>query len=222
MATAVDTYNAATTFDEVGPAYESAFEGLPEQAASIQWLISQLKVKPANILDIGCGTGRPVCSTLSEAGHTVTGIDVSGAMIAAARERAPKAKFEQTDYRKFSAQPDTYDAVTIYFSLIAGVTQEDIRGAFRKAFTWLKPGGLLVFSTVPVAGNNLEIKWMGKPVVVSSLTAEESVEAIKNAGLEVLQDKQSKFTPKAAEAGICQPEDVWEETHLFVYAKKAE
>jgi ubiquinone/menaquinone biosynthesis C-methylase UbiE len=216
------TYKAASTFDSIGPSYESAFSTCKPQTESIQWLLSNLpKDTPSKILDIGCGTGRPVCSTLANAGHKVLGIDVSSEMLKAAKAHVPNAHFQQIDYRDFKPDSESnYDAITVYFSLIAGVTQSDIRDAFKKIYAWLKPGGLFVFATVPVAGESLEIKWMGRDVVVSSLTAEESVAAIKEAGFEVLEESVSTFMPKAVEAGICGEGDVWEETHLFVFARK--
>ena len=61
---------------------------------------------------------------------------------------------------------------------------------------------------------------MGRPSVVSSLSPEEVTEAIKKAGFEMIKSESSKYLPKAAEAGICDWEDVWEEDHLFVYARK--
>lgn len=213
--------SAEALFDDVGPAYESAFAKCEPQAASIEWIKSQLAdKKPAKIVDIGCGTGRPVVSELANAGHRVLGIDISGAMIEAAQKNVPNAQFEKKDVKDFSPQAESLDAITVYFSMIAGVTQDEIRENIKKIYGWLKPGGIFVFATVPVAGNNLEIKWMGRPVVVSSLPAEEAVEAVKQAGFEVVKDEVSTFTPSAAEAGICKAEDVWEEPHLFVYAKK--
>jgi SAM-dependent methyltransferase len=214
-------YSAAATFDSVGPAYESAFESCEPQAASVQWLLAQLPTRGSKTLDVGCGTGRPVCSTLADAGHDVLGIDVSGGMLEAARSNVKNARFEQVDYRQFVQENASFDAITVYFSLIAGVSQDDIRNAFKLFYGWLKPGGFFVFSTVPIDGNNLEISWMGRPVVVSSLTAEESVTAIKAAGFTIVDKKESLFTPKAVEAGICKDGDVWEEQHLFVFAKKA-
>jgi 2-polyprenyl-3-methyl-5-hydroxy-6-metoxy-1,4-benzoquinol methylase len=220
---APSTYSVAALFDEVGPAYETAFAGLPEQAASIQWLLSELsksQVQPAEILDIGCGTGRPVCSRLAAAGHSVIGIDVSAEMIKAAREQVPQATFEQLDVRDFKSPANRFDAITVYFSMIAGVTQDEIRLFIQSIYSWLKPGGSFVLATVPVAGNNIELKWMGKPTVVSSLSSEEFVAWIKQVGFEIVHEQESKFFPKAVEAGICGPDDVWEEPHLFVYAKK--
>lgn len=215
--------SAEEVFDAVGPAYEDAFEGLPEQAASVKWLLSQLEaggIKPAKIVDIGCGTGKPICSALADAGHDVLGIDISSAMITAARERVPAAKFEQLDIRAFNPPEGSYDAATVYFSMIASVTQEEIKEFIAKIYGFIKPGGLFVFATVPIAAENLQIKWMGRPVTVSSLAPEEAVEWIGKVGFKVEHEAVSKFTPKGAEAGICKPEDVWEEPHLFVYAKK--
>src|SRR5271154_2471461 len=212
-------YTAPVLFDLLGPAYEEAYSGIPEKTASIEWLLTEL-AKPARILDVGCGTGRPVCATLSEAGHSVLGIDVSRVMISTARERAPKAKFQQVDYREFESRPNVYDAITVYFSLILDLTQEEIRDSFRKFHGWLKPGGLFVFATVPVAGNRLAMKWMGRPIVVSSFTAEDVVAAVGEAGFEVVKEKVTVFMPRMVEGGICEAEDISEELLLFVYAKK--
>ena len=222
-ASSTSNYSTATLFDEVGPAYETAFAGLPEQATSIQWLLFELsksQIQPAKVLDIGCGTGRPVCSSLAAAGHSVFGIDVSAEMIKAARKQVPQANFEQVDFRDFQSPANTFDAITVYFSMIAGVTQDEIRQSIQRIHSWLKPGGSFVFATVPVAGNNLEMKWMGKPIVASSLSAEEFVAWIRHVGFEVVREQESKFLPKAVEAAICGPDDVWEEPHLFVYGKK--
>lgn len=214
---------AEELFDAVGPAYEAAFEGLPGQAAAIQWLVSTLPPSQ-KIVDIGCGTGKPVCSTLADAGHDVLGIDISGAMISAAKERVPNAKFEQIDMRAYLSRtaPGSLDAATVFFSMIASVTQEEIRSLLKELFRVLRPGGLFVFATVPLPAEKLTIKWMGKPVTVSSLAPEDAVESLKNAGFEIVEQKVETFLPKGAEAGICGKEDVWEETHLFVYARKPE
>lgn len=216
---------AEEVFDSVGSAYEDAFAGLPEQATSLQWLIRELSGSGrtrASIVDVGCGTGRPACSTLAAAGHDVLGIDISAAMIEAARERVPEARFEQVDVRDWLARtsPHSLDAVTVYFSLIADVTQDEIRSFIAGIYRVLKPGGLFVFSTVPVDGENMQLKWMGRPVVVSSLPPKTAVQWIRRVGFKVEHDKVTKFLPKAAEAGICNAEDVWEEPHLFVYARK--
>lgn len=213
--------SAEEVFDDIGPAYEQAFEGLPTQAASIDWVIAQLsEKKPARCLDVGCGTGRPVCLELANAGHDVLGIDISASMVEDAKKKVPNAKFQKMDMMDFDPGPATYDAITVFFSMIASITQDQIRQNIEKIYTWLKPGGVFVFATVPVAGNNLEIKWMGRPVVVSSLEAEEAVRVVREVGFEVVYHGVSTFTPQSVKAGICSADDVWEEPHLFVHARK--
>lgn len=216
-------------FDAVGPAYEDAYAGLAPLDASIQWLLKQLEATSESgskkkIVDLGCGTGKPVASTLAAAGHDVLGLDISGAMIKAARERvtSPNAVFEQADTREFLSRtpPCTYDAVTVYLSLIHGVTQSEIRSCIRQIYGVLKPGGLFVWATVPEDSESKLIDWMGHQYAVSSLAVDAAVEAVKDAGFLVEHNELTKFAPKAAEAGICKPEEEWEEEHLFVYARK--
>ncbi|KAK4941924.1 hypothetical protein LTR10_018254 [Elasticomyces elasticus] len=212
--------DAESLFDSVGPAYESAFADCSAQQASITWLLEHLPAQ-ASVLDIGCGTGRPVCSSLVAAGHRVLGIDVSSVMIAVATRNVPEASFEKIDIKDFKpADGKQYDAITVYFSMIASVTQDQIRDTIAKIYAWLKEGGVFVFATVPISGEKMDIAWMGRPIVASSLSSEEVLEAMRAARFEVLKAENSKYLPRAVEAGICKEEDVWEEEHLFVYATK--
>ncbi|EXJ62704.1 hypothetical protein A1O7_03142 [Cladophialophora yegresii CBS 114405] len=213
--------NAESLFDSVGPAYEHAFAECTPQRASLEWLLAHLPARECSVLDIGCGTGRPVCSTLASAGHTVTGIDVSGVMVEAATRNVPAASFVKIDVRDFEPPcAATYDAITVYFSLIASVSRENIRSYIRRIFDWLAEGGLFVFATVPISGEGLEIAWMGRPIVASGLCEDEVLERMKEVGFEVIKVERSTYMPRAVEAGICNDEDVWEEEHLFVYARK--
>ncbi|KAI9794847.1 MAG: hypothetical protein M1816_002975 [Peltula sp. TS41687] len=189
----------------------------------MQWVLTQLdqaQIKPAKILEVGCGTGRPVCAEFAAAGHDVLGIDVSSVMLEAACKRVPQAKFEQMDVRDFSAPSATFDAITVYFSLIVDITPDEIRQCIQNIFDWLKPGGVFVFATVPIAAENVEIRFMGKPVIVSGLDSEDALGWMRKVGFEVVRDAVSKFKPKGVEAGICGPEDVEEEEQLVVCAKK--
>jgi SAM-dependent methyltransferase len=48
---------------------------------------------PAQLLDLGCGNGRPMAAYLLSKGHCVTGVDQSPAMLALARQRFPTARW---------------------------------------------------------------------------------------------------------------------------------
>ena len=236
-------------WDSIGPAYEDAFAGLTPQLKSLDWILSQLSssapapdtgtnantnlkastnFRRAKCLDIGCGTGRPVCSTLAAAGHDVLGIDISPEMIGAARERVPEARFEVADLRvwrppgnKEAGIGGDYDVITAYLSLIC-MSRSHIRGTIYNIHDWLKPGGLFVFATVPSPANEETITWLGREMVVSGFTvAEVRLLFEEEVGFEVLEFEESSFLPTAVEAGlVAREEDNWAEPHLFVYARK--
>jgi len=220
------TQQAEALFDAISSGYEEAFSDLQPIHSAVKWVVNSLsaaQIHPARIVDIGCGTGRPVVVTLAEAGHSVLGIDLSAGMIAEARKRVPlpNAIFEKIDTRDFNPPDESFDAVTLTFSLIAGVSQEDIRQAIAKFYRILKKGGLLMFATVAAEGNEVEIRWMGRPVVVSGLSKEELVEEMKRVGFEIEKTEESTFKPvKAVDVGLCGEGDVWEEGHLWVFARK--
>lgn len=220
MTTTTQRLHAESLFDSVGPAYESAFADCTPQQTSINWLLEHL---PANssVLDIGCGTGRPVCASIASAGHKVHGIDVSGVMLTAAKTNVPNATFEKVDIKDFSPPNGVaYDAITVYFSLIVDISKADIKVYIARIYSWLKKGGLFIFATVPISGESMDITWLGRHIVASSLSVEEAVDCVKSVGFEVLKTENSKYMPKAVEAKICEEKDCWEEEHVFVHARK--
>jgi len=98
----------------------------------------------ARILDVCCGTGY-LAELLTQRGYKVTGVDLSPAMIAFARERAPEAEFHVADAARFQAPGEFEGAVSTFDSLNHILHPEDFEAALRNTAEALKPGGLLVF-----------------------------------------------------------------------------
>ncbi|KAK3347656.1 S-adenosyl-L-methionine-dependent methyltransferase [Neurospora tetraspora] len=245
-----------TLFTTLCPSYELAFANIPARDSSLSWLLAQLAyhdtfpphprpwihdalpphLQRKRILDIGSGTGRPVCSALAEAGHSVLGIDLCPTMVEFAKGNVAslypdgRAEFAQAKVmgargvNREEGDPEGYHAVTPYFSLLAGFeTRREIREVIRKVYHWFREGGLFVFATVPMDVEGEVIEWLGKPVTVSSLSRSQVLEVVREVGFEVEWEMTRKFAPKAVEAGILKPEEAekaWEEEHLFVYAVK--
>ncbi|KAL8704283.1 MAG: hypothetical protein Q9201_002563, partial [Fulgogasparrea decipioides] len=138
-------------FDALATSYSNAYVSNNAQRRCVQKLISMLSAG-SRILDIGSGTGSPTASMLTDAEMIVTGIDISSAMVDAARANVPRATFHVGDMRRYQpANGQKFDAIVSIFSMINLPTNALREMAFKMAH-WLKPGGLLVLGIVDFAG----------------------------------------------------------------------
>lgn len=99
------------------------------------------------ILNLGCGSGRHD-RCLTELGYTVTGVDMSEKMLAAARIAASgKSSLEYIngDIRTVRLKR-RFDVVIALFHVMSyQVSNSDLKAAFATASAHLKPGGLFLF-----------------------------------------------------------------------------
>jgi SAM-dependent methyltransferase len=96
------------------------------------------------VLDIATGTGR-VALALAEAGHEVTAVDVSPAMIAfaAAKDAAEAVTWVEQDARELKVKGKFALAVVAGNALQQLLTDEDRTAALKAAWRQLTPGGTL-------------------------------------------------------------------------------
>jgi SAM-dependent methyltransferase len=106
-------------------------------------------------IELGCGGGQ-FGLALAERGADVTGVDISEAQLAHARENAAERardpdverdgsiEFEQTSVTDLEGFDD--DSFDLAFSAFAFQWVEDLERAFREARRVLEPGGRLVYS----------------------------------------------------------------------------
>ena len=95
------------------------------------------------IADIGCGTGHHVHHLADEQHLNVTGVDLSPAMVAKAREKYPSLQYkvgDAMDARLFQDQSLTH-VTCLYFTLYY---MKDKLRFFNHCHSWLMPGGYLV------------------------------------------------------------------------------
>ena len=91
------------------------------------------------ILDLGCGTGE-LARALAGQGFQVTGIDISEASLAVAREQNPGVSFQNADMTALPFPNSHFDAVIAMTSL---EFCRDKITALREIKRVLKPGGYL-------------------------------------------------------------------------------
>jgi SAM-dependent methyltransferase len=106
-----------------------------------------------DVLDAACGTGR-ILAPLAAAGHRVTGVDSSNAMLEVARERvraarvARKVSLVQADLRTFDLGREFGMALIALGSFHHILTTGDQRAALAALAAHLKPKGLLVLDLI--------------------------------------------------------------------------
>lgn len=135
-------------WDWRGAAYDDAprhglFDGR-EKAAWLATLRGLLPEPPADVLDVGAGTGF-LALLIAELGHRVTGVDLAENMLAAAREKSVGLALPPTIVIGDAHEPPlpaaSFDVVTnrhVMWTLL------DPERALAHWYTLLRPGGRLL------------------------------------------------------------------------------
>lgn len=98
----------------------------------------------ASILDLGCGTGRPIAEQLLARGHQVTGVDQATSLLGTARTRFPSATWIESSIEAFETAL-RFDAVVCWDALFH-VPRELHEGILHRVVWYLKPGGRLMMT----------------------------------------------------------------------------
>lgn len=110
----------------------------------------------ARVLDAGCGTGR-VGGTLAARGHRVTGVDLDGELLGAARTDHPDSRWiqgnlETLDLLDQDGNRETFDGVICPGNVLAFVAPGTAGTVLRSLAAHLAPGGRLVVGFSPLKG----------------------------------------------------------------------
>ncbi len=143
-----------SVFDNYGKYYDLLNEAKEYDAEAdyVSTLISDRTASARRILELGCGTGGHAVP-LAAKGYSVSGIDLSTAMIERAEARraglatdhASRLDFTTGDLRHYRSH-ERFDAVISLFHVISyQPTNEDLALAFDTARAHLDPGGLFLF-----------------------------------------------------------------------------
>lgn len=153
--------------------------------ADQMWLDRFLHELPAKgqVLDIGCGSGKPIADYCIKKGFSVTGVDISAPLIALCRQRLPDAEWIESDMRTLSLNK-TFDGVIAWDSFFH-LTQEDQRHMFDVFQSHIRPDGYLMFNSGPSSGEAIG-QFMGETLYHASLAPEEYRTLLASHGFEVI------------------------------------
>lgn len=145
----IDKQLIAESFSKAAEQYEQ-FAFLQKEVASRTFeRLSYMKVKPNAILDAGCGTGlcsRELRSLFSKS--KISAIDIAPGMIELANNK--QKLFRKIDYQVADIDDLPYDnnSFDMIFSNLTIQWVPDLTKTFLELNRVLKPGGLLIFSTL--------------------------------------------------------------------------
>jgi SAM-dependent methyltransferase len=149
------------------------------------WIDRFLAHVPAGgrVLDLGCGSGRPVAAYLVERGFRVTGVDSSPSLIKLCRERFPDQEWLVGDMRALDLGR-RFDGILAWYSFFH-LNFNDQRAMFPRFAAHAKPRAPLIFTSGPQHGEAIG-EWQGEPLYHASLSPEEYRRLLDKEGYEVL------------------------------------
>lgn len=192
-----------TGADDILPTYEKVacgFDRLRDRSLfEAGWIARLLALAPGKrVLDLGCGTGRPIAQHLIAAGAQVTGVDGAAAMLALFRQHVPQAEAVLADMRGLRLGR-RFDAILAFDSFFH-LSPADQRAMFATFAAHAAPAAALLFNTGHEAGEPIGAV-DGAPVYHASLEPAEYRILLQEAGFEVVD-----FVPQDA---TCAGRSVW-------------
>ncbi|CAI6342265.1 unnamed protein product [Periconia digitata] len=219
----------ASFYSSINSKYEDAFGHDAGLLGFIQAILPSMPPESL-VLDVGCGTGNPVATTLAAAGHRILGIDISPAMIELSRKAVPSGTFDVADMRHYTPPEGVQlDAVFNILSLFL-LDREGIESMSKKWSAWLPDGGLLCICTIPAEDCAPEEKGKGydadglcaRDIGFRFMGARTFITLFTRKGWAILLEKQGFEIVKTLTEMHLPPEDADSdsESHYFILAKK--
>lgn len=140
------------TYERVGEAWAKSRSGALSER---RWLDRLMALAPRStrrirVLDLGCGSGRPIAAYLCERGAQVTGVDATATMVAAFARNLPQAEVIQADMRGLDLGR-SFDAILAWDSFFhLGVMAQS--AMFATFAQHAAQGAALLFTTGDTAG----------------------------------------------------------------------
>lgn len=99
---------------------------------------------PAAVLDLGCGSGRPLAQYVLGRGHRLTGVDQAAAMLAYARQRLPQGEWIEARIEDYRTQA-RYAAI-LCWDVLFHIERCRHASLLERMAGWLQPGGRLMLT----------------------------------------------------------------------------
>jgi SAM-dependent methyltransferase len=154
----------------------------------------------AKVLDLGCGSGRPVAQHLADRGLHVTGVDSSPTMISLCRSRLPDHEWIVADMRGLSLGR-RFDGILAWDSFFH-LDFDDQRQMFAVFAAHASDGAVLMFNAGPAHGEAIG-SYRGDPLYHASLAPAEYETLLDRAGFAVIEHAANDVRAGGRTAWLC-------------------
>ena len=157
-------------------------------SARMEYLHKLLERLPAQaqLLELGCGAGVPCTQLIAQHGH-VTGIDISAAQVALAKQHIPDATLIQADMMTLTFPLASFDAIVAFYSIIH-LPRPEQAVLIERLATWLRPGGWFLANLgVSNDPGSIEPEWLGTAMYWSSYDAQTNLDLVGQAGFTLVE-----------------------------------
>lgn len=141
--------NVYKVYDKIAVWFSENRSILSDEKSYLDDVISFLPAN-ASILDLGCGSGKPILQYLLEQNCHVTGVDASVKMLEIARANFPSVEFILMDMRRLHINRK-FDAIIAWHSFFH-LPGSDQSLMFQRFEDHLNPNGMLLFTSGPAHG----------------------------------------------------------------------
>lgn len=190
----------ASTYDAVAADYAAAFSdelaGKPFDRRALDELASRVG-RAGPVADLGCGPAQ-VADHLALRGCEVIGIDLSPAMLAAARYRQPGLPVAAGDLRALPLPDTSCGAITCFYALIH-LPRAEVPGALAEMHRVLRPGGQLLLAVHGGAGEVHVDGWFGRDVAFDATLFDDAELAALVAAAELDEVRVTRREPYPSE-----------------------
>ena len=154
----------------------------PVEAGWLDQFLGLLPPRPA-VLDIGCGSGEPICRYLAERGCDLTGVDSAPEMIDICETHLPGQAWQGADMRSLSLDR-VFEGIIAWDSLFH-LSPDDQRRMFPVFRAHAAPQAALMFTSGPDHGVSMGT-FEGEPLYHASLSGAEYRTLLAGNGFDVV------------------------------------
>ena len=178
----------ASGYDAMIDTWE-AWKSKIEDDPRVDWCRELLDRVPegARVVELGCGGGTDETRSLA-ARFRLTGVDLSEAQLARARERVPEAEYLHADLTTVEFPAGSFSAVASFYAL-NHVPRELLAPLFGRVRAWLCPGGLFLATLGASDLPGWTGDFLGAPSYFSGYPPETNRRLLSDAGFTLVRDE---------------------------------